>query len=94
MGELMQVVEAQEFQTALLALIDAPDDGRRIAADLRTISFIDSAGLATLVHGTRRLHNAGRTALTVATTPQSQPHRVLRMIRGDIILRLVEDPEA
>jgi anti-sigma B factor antagonist len=84
-GEL-DIETAPALRDRLAAAIDAGQ--HRLVVDLSGISFLDSVGLATIVHAKQRLPEAGRMALTV--DPSSYVMLVLESGGLPKVLDLVE----
>jgi anti-sigma B factor antagonist len=58
-----------------------------IQIDIRDVTFIDSSGLQALVSARRRFPSTG--SMQVIVTPGSQPDRVLRLAKLEMVLGLV-----
>lgn len=75
------------FRDALTELVDA---SRRVAIDLRGVTFMDSTALGVVVAGMKRaLERDGELALI---GPTGSPRKVLSITALDQIMRIVEDP--
>jgi len=70
----LDVEAAARFRQAMAVVGPAP----RLVVDLSQVSFIDSAALAALVSGIRRVREAGGDAAVCSTRPHVT--RVLRMV--------------
>ena len=68
-GEL-DLATAPDLRERLTAAVDA--GMTRIVVDLRDVTFMDSVGLAAVVHARSRLRAAGRLALVVAADSYAQ----------------------
>ena len=64
----------------------------RIVVDLREVTFMDSVGLAAVLHARSRLRASGRLALVVA--PDSYAHLVLEIAGMPRALAIFEDRDA
>lgn len=58
-----------------------------IQVDIRDVTFIDSSGLQALVSARRRFPSTG--SMHVIVTPGSQPDRVLRLAKLEMVLGVV-----
>jgi anti-anti-sigma factor len=66
---------------------EQPESTRNILVDLRCVSFIDSAGLAVMVH--LRRQNEALCKMTLVIEPGTQPERVIRLSRFDTFFPIV-----
>jgi anti-sigma B factor antagonist len=70
----------------------AAADDLPLAIDLSGCEFIDSTGLATIVHATRPLRDGGRKVLVVC--PEGEVRQLLRLSAIDISFEVVDSREA
>ena len=64
---------------------------RRVAVDLRSVTFIDSTGLALLL-GVNEMSQDGGFELSIISTDGDAPSKIFRMTGTDKILPLVDEP--
>jgi anti-sigma B factor antagonist len=88
-GEL-DLATAPSLRERLGAAVDSGTT--RIVLDLSAVTFMDSIGLAAIVHGRRRLQADGRLALVVA--PDSYAHLVLEIAGMPRALAIFADRDA
>ena len=88
-GEL-DMATAPELRERLGAALDA--GVTRIVVDLREVTFVDSVGLAAVLHARSRLLADGRLALVVV--PDSYAQLVLEIAGMPRALAIFEDPDA
>jgi anti-sigma B factor antagonist len=88
-GEL-DLATAPELRKRLVAAIDS--GATRIVVDLRQVTFMDSIGLAAVLHARSRLRPAGRLALIV--TPGSYAQLVLEITGMPRALAIFPDRDA
>ena len=87
-GGALDLFTAPALREALDEAVDAGAAG--IVADLGGVAFIDSTGVAALVHGSRRLHDGH---FAVACPAQGPVGRLFARIRADEIFDVYERPE-
>jgi anti-anti-sigma factor len=88
-GEL-DLATAPELRERLGAAVDA--GAAEIVVDLRAVTFMDSIGLAAVLHARSRLREDGRLALVVA--PDSYVHLVLEIAGMPRALAIFENRDA
>jgi anti-anti-sigma factor len=88
-GEL-DLATAPELRKRLVAAVDSGTT--RIVVDLREVTFMDSIGLAAVLHARSRLRPAGRLALIV--TPGSYAQLVLEITGMPRALAIFADRDA
>jgi anti-anti-sigma factor len=88
-GEL-DLATAPDVRERLAAAVDS--GAKRIVVDLREVTFMDSVGLAAVVHARSRLSASGRLALVVA--PDSYAQLVLEITGMPRAFAIFGDREA
>jgi anti-sigma B factor antagonist len=88
-GEL-DLATAPKVRERLAAAVDS--GATEIVVDLRAVTFMDSIGLAAVLHARRRLRVGGRLALVVA--PDSYVHLVLEIAGMPRALAIFENRDA
>jgi anti-sigma B factor antagonist len=88
-GEL-DLASAPELRKRLATAVDS--GMTRIVVDLRDVTFMDSIGLAAVVHARSRLHASGHLALVV--TPGSYAQLVLEITGMPQALAIFADRDA
>ncbi len=78
----LDAVVARELRPQLVAMAEAP--GCRIAVDLRSVDFIDSAGLAALVRGLRVAEASGGEFCLVGPLSDDAA-RIFELTRFDLV---------
>lgn len=87
-GEL-DVVCADTFKRRLADVTE--DEPRHVVIDLRSLTFIDSTGLAMLLRVNETSHDQGF-ALWIVSGAEDPPSKIFRMTGTAKILPLVEEP--
>ena len=88
----VDAVVAPELREAVTAVV-AANAGVAVTADLGSVDFIDSAGLACLVQGMKRARQAGGDLRLVAPR-NGDAFRVFELTRFDRVFDFVESPDA
>jgi anti-anti-sigma factor len=88
-GEL-DLATAPKVRERLAAAVDS--GATEIVVDLRAVTFMDSIGLAAVLHARSRLREGGRLALVVA--PDSYVHLVLEIAGMPRALAIFENRDA
>ena len=91
-GTVLKVVGELDLTTVSMLreplLTQVANSKNDVIVDVRSVDFIDSAGLALLVEARKRLVAESRLLYIVLTKGQ-QPERVLHLVRFDTIMKLI-----
>lgn len=88
-GEI-DVLSVDRFKSPLRAAAESAD---ALVVDLRGVTYIDSAGLESLIGAHSRMSKRSKT-VTVLVKAGSQPQEVIHIVRLDTLLRVTSDPSA
>jgi anti-anti-sigma factor len=82
---------SDEVGSSLLELV--PDEAAGLAIDLGGLTYVDSAGIRVFVELSDRLRRNGQ-QLALAVSPGAPIHRVVSLVKLDLVVPLREDIEA